>query len=123
MQKYTMTAKCVFVGPVQEIGSKGFKKREIVLCEDESAEYPHFLAWELKKDRVNLVNESTKGKVLTVSGYPESRAWTDPKTNTKRFFTSMAAVSVNEGSADVSVPDAAEPPAEIDVGDVDDMPF
>ena len=122
MQKFTMTAKCVAVGPIQEIGSNGFKKREIVLCEDESEKFPHFVAWELKKDRVNLVNESCVGQELTVSGYPESRAWDDPKTGKKRYFTSLSAISV-QGAALCDVPEAADPGYDIGTDEVDDMPF
>lgn len=119
MKKYEMTAECVFVGAIQEVGSKGFQKREVVLCEDKNAKYPTYLAWELKRDRVNLVNDKMEGKVLTISGYPESRSWTG-KDGATKFFTAMTAVSVTvdeEGRTEV------EPPEDIDVAETEDLPF
>ena len=120
MEKYTMTAKCVSVGAIQEIGTKGFRKREIVLCEDEHAKYPHHLAWELKNDRVDYVSESDEGKLMTVTGYPESRQW-QSKDGTLRTFTSMTAISVKICGEDI--PEPAEP-TEDDISiDTEDIPF
>jgi hypothetical protein len=119
MQKYTMTAKCVSVGPVVEIGSKGFKKRVIVLCEGEGEKFPHYLAWELRKDRVNLVNESYVGQTLTVTGYPESRRWEKPGTGEVQYFTGMSAVEVE--LADDK--DVAEPDDGIEATESEDLPF
>jgi hypothetical protein len=108
----------VSVGPVVEIGSKGFKKRVIVLCEGEGEKFPHYLAWELRKDRVDLVNESYVGQTLTVTGYPESRRWEKPGTGEVQYFTGMSAVEVR-----VDDMDAAEPDDGIEATESEDLPF
>lgn len=124
MNKYEMTAECAFVGPIETVGQNGFQKRTVVLVEDKDGKFPKFLAWELKKDRVNLVNAKDVGKKFTVSGYPESRAWTD-KNGVKRFFTSLTAINITRYEKD----DATPAPAEVDgdevvnYEDADDMPF
>lgn len=121
MQKYSMTGELVAVGPLQKIGAKEFLKREIVLCEDKSAQYPKCLAWELKQDRTNLVNEGMIGKVVTVTGYPESRAYTSPRDGMTRYFTSLTAITVN-ALADV-VGDPYEPSDDEIAAENEEMPF
>lgn len=119
MEKYKMTGVVEQVGSVQLIGQNKFRKREVVLCDDPGAEYPHRLVWELTQDKVSLVNESHIGAKATVTGWPESRSWKG-KDGSTRWFTSMRA-------SDVTVAAAAKPPKAATVSakddEVEDMPF
>jgi len=117
MNSYEMTAKIVDVGPVEAIGKNGFKKRTIILCEDPEAQYPKFLAWELKKDKCGLVTKADKGKTAKVWGFPECRAWKKEGASRTSYFVSFTALKVEINGVDPNAEaDAAE------AGD-DPMPF
>ena len=123
MDKYKMTGTVLQVGPIQLMGQNKFRKREVVLCDNPDAEYPHKLLWEFTQDKISLVNESQVGAKITIEGYPESRAWTDKSGNT-RWFTSLRATAVNAEAKEIILNNVANnadnsAPAE----DPDDMPF
>lgn len=128
MKKYKMTGTCTFVGQVENVGKNGnFRKRIVVLCDDPNAEYPNYLAWELVQDKVTLVDEASKGKELTIEGYPASRAYQNKQTGATLYFTSIRATAVEFNSCnsnqDTATPTAqvAEPQPEMEVSD--DLPF
>ena len=123
MKKYSMTAECVKVGPIETIGTQGYRKRIIILCEDQDAQYPNYLVWELGGDRVNLANESMLGKELTVEGYPRSRSWKD-KSGVVKYFTTLQAITVKSKVSNNynSVPEPPRP-TETKEDSIDDVPF
>jgi single-stranded DNA-binding protein len=122
--KLEIEAECSVVGPIQEFKS-GFRKRTIVLREQfqttEGKPFEKLLAVELKKDLVDLVGDSTRGKRLKVTGYVESRAWENPNTGKTQYFTEFSAKEIAYANEDVKGPAPAKP-TEADLF-ADDIPF
>ena len=96
--KIEVTGTCAYVGEVQGFAS-GFKKRTFVLREESQGQdgktYTHLLAFDLKREDVNLVNESCRNQQLTVVGFVESRSWKNPQTGELKFFTEVTARKVS----------------------------
>lgn len=121
-----ITARCIYVGPVETFSS-GFTKRVIAVeWTREGSKFPTRLAFNLKKNDVGKVNEDFKGRDITVTAFVESREWTNPKNGKLQFFTELNAVkiAVPEGDS-VPVPEAAIPESDPEptAADIDDMPF
>ena len=118
--KIEVEAECVEVGPVEAFPS-GFRKRRVVLKEQgEYDRYPTFLAFVLKRDRADLVNESCVGRRLKVSGVVES---TRSKSGTT-WYTDFVALRVAfPDAAKESAPAPAEAPADAGASDEDSLPF
>lgn len=71
------TGKIVHVGQVEEFGTKGFKKRIVVLADQYNE-----IAFELHKDQVNLIDELDLSETKTVSFYLRGRKVNDRWYNT-----------------------------------------
>lgn len=110
--KIEVTGTCAYVGEVQEFAG-GFKKRTFVLREESQGQdgktYTHLLACELKREAVNLVNESCRNQQLTVVGFVESRSWKNPQTGELKFFTEVTARKVSLVATMNGVPQFATP--------------
>ena len=122
MDKYKMTGIVESVGPVQLIGANKFRKREVVLCDNPDAEYPHRLIWELTQDKVSLINEAHTGSKVTIEGWPESRSWND-KTGKVRWFTSMRANSVVTPEVQINLTKPTNCPPPVTAQELEDVPF
>lgn len=119
--------------PTEVVGSKGFAKRTLVICDDPNAQYPSYAAFEAKrsqkKDRTLLLDQFRKGETVEVAFVPDARSWKDPKTGKTRWFASLVLIDVNRvgGASAATVPAPAEPEAAPEQGglglDVDDLPF
>ena len=122
METYTMTGTLVKVLPKLMVGrDRPFAKREVVLSEDPNAQYPTMLCWELTRERADLITEAHQGQTVTISGYPESRAWKSPKTGEVKYFTSFRAINIRL-AADES-PEEAAAHAAGDDAELNDVPF
>lgn len=71
------------LGATQEIGAKGFKKREVVITTAE--DYPQMLSIEFTQDKVDLLNEFMEGSSVTVSINLRGREWINPQGEAKYF--------------------------------------
>lgn len=118
--------------PTEVVGSKGFAKRTLVICDDPNAQYPSYVAFEAKrsqkKDRTLLLDQFRKGETVEVAFVPDARPWRDPKTGRTRWFASLVLIDVSRvGGADGASAAPVPAPAEPEQGglglDVDDMPF
>ena len=67
----------------QEIGAKGFKKREVVITTAE--DYPQMLSIEFTQDKVDLLNEFMEGSAVTISINLRGREWVNPQGEAKYF--------------------------------------
>ncbi len=122
--KIEVEAECVEVGPVEAFPS-GFRKRRVVLKEQgEYDRYPTFLAFVLKKDRADLVNESCVGRRLKVSGVVESTRSENRTTGRVTWYTDFVALRVAfPDAAAETAPAPAEAPAAAAAADEDSLPF
>jgi hypothetical protein len=71
------------LGATQEIGAKGFKKREVVITTAE--DYPQMLSIEFTQDKVDLLNEFMEGSSVTISINLRGREWVNPAGEAKYF--------------------------------------
>ena len=71
------------LGATQEIGAKGFKKREVVITTAE--DYPQMLSIEFTQDKVDLLNEFMEGSAVTISINLRGREWVNPQGEAKYF--------------------------------------
>lgn len=71
------------VGATQEIGSKGFRKRELVVTTAE--DYPQMLMIEFTQDKVDLLNNFSQGQSVKVAINLRGREWINPQGEAKYF--------------------------------------
>ena len=128
-----MAAIYEYTGVVEAIGDKqtfasGFCKRDLVLTDDvgQQTQYPNHIAFTFKKDNCALLDTVKKGERAKVRFAIDGRIWHDPKTDKDKYFTDLTALKLEvlngDGSATEPVPQPAEAP-DVDVGDVEDLPF
>ena len=118
---------CHFVGEVEVVGAKGFKKRTFAIkSQDEGRQYPTIYAFTLKQDKVDYIKPSDIGAHLVVTAYVESREWQNPKTGKMQFFTDVTAVKIlHAGAANTgAVKSAPEAAAQAEPEEFsEDLPF
>jgi len=71
------------VGATQEIGAKGFRKRELVVTTAE--DYPQMLMIEFTQDKVDLLNNFSQGQSVKVAINLRGREWINPAGKAKYF--------------------------------------
>lgn len=71
------------VGATQEIGAKGFRKRELVVTTAE--DYPQMIMIEFTQDKVDLLNSFEVGQSVKVSINLRGREWINPQGEAKYF--------------------------------------
>ena len=71
------------VGATQEIGTKGFKKRELVVTTAE--DYPQMIMIEFTQDKVDLLNSFEVGQSVKVAINLRGREWINPQGEAKYF--------------------------------------
>jgi hypothetical protein len=112
------------IGPVNEYGANGFKKRELVLVTEE--QYPQFILVEFTQDRCTLLDPLQEGQQVKVSFNLRGREWINPQGEAK-YFNSLNGWKVESIQADTPPPMA--PPDNLEeiepVNDIepDDLPF
>ena len=128
-----MAAIYEYTGVVEAVCEKqtfpsGFSKRDLVLTDDvgQQSQYPNHIAFTFKKDNCALLDSVKKGDRAKVRFAIDGRIWNDPKTGKNKYFTDLTALKLEmlngDGSATEPVPQPAEAP-DVDVGDVEDLPF
>ena len=75
--------KVKVIGQVQEIGSKGFKKRELVVTTEE--QYPQHILVEFIQDKTSLLDGLVIGQKIKVGINLRGREWTNPQGEAKYF--------------------------------------
>lgn len=71
------------VGQTQEIGQKGFRKRELVVTT--SDDYPQMILIEFTQDKVDLLNSFSVGQSVKVAINLRGREWINPQGEAKYF--------------------------------------
>ena len=75
--------KIKVIGEVQEFGSQGFKKRELVVTTDD--QYPQMIMIEFNKDKTDMLNNFEIGTDVKVSINLRGREWINPQGEAKYF--------------------------------------
>lgn len=77
--------KIRLIGQTQEIGDKGFRKRDIVITTEE--QYPQHISIQFVQDKVNLLDAFKQGDDVRVSINLRGREWVNPQGETVYFNT------------------------------------
>ena len=78
-----VTGKIKVIGDVQTIGTKGFKKRELVVTTED--QYPQQILIEFVQDKCDLLNSYAVGQDVKVSINLHGREWINPQGEAKYF--------------------------------------
>ena len=117
-----ITGKIKAIGETQTFGSKGFKKREMVITTDE--QYPQHILIEFVQDKCDLLNKFKVNATVKVSLNLRGREWINPQGETK-YFNSIqgwrieSALDAIQASADI-INAAFEPISNDDLADEQD---
>jgi len=126
-----VSGKIKVIGNTQEFGSKGFKKREVVVVTQE--QYPQPIMVEFTQDKTGLLDAFNQGDMVTIQINIRGREWTSPQGDTK-YFVSLNGWRI-EGMKDQAQESFAKPsqaaapsddlvPGNADDDDLDgDLPF
>ena len=98
--------------------SATFAKRTFVLLTDEN--YPQEVAFELIKDRCDIIDKYQVDQIVKVHYNVRGRSWTNPDTKKERYFVSLNAWRIEDLqqiAAPSELPETQQPP----IGE--DLPF
>ena len=120
-----VTGKVHFIDETKEYGQRGFRKRLVVL-EQENGQFTNYIPVEFLRDSCDTVNDLTVGDEIEVTYQLAGRKWQrDPNSEVKYFLnaeaTSFRSLSSDAPAADGGVDD--QPPPDDGQFDEEDVPF
>lgn len=80
-----VTGKVKLIDVEKEVGSSGFKKRDIVVTTDE--QYPQSILIQFVQDKCDLLNGFKVGETVTISINLRGREWVNPQGESVYFNT------------------------------------
>ena len=125
-----VTGKIKMIDQTKEVGSAGFKKRDVVVTTDE--QYPQHILVQFVQDKCDLLNNYNVGEAVKVSINLRGREWINPQGEAKYFnsiqgwrIERMEAGMPASGSQMPPMPaaQAFEPASDFKEEDHDDLPF
>ncbi len=124
-----VTGKIKMIDQTKEVGSAGFKKRDVVVTTDE--QYPQHILVQFVQDKCDLLNTFQVGEAVKIDINLRGREWTNPQGETVYFNTiqgwRIAKAQAEAPAAQPAPPmpsAAAFPPAtSLNEEEPDDLPF
>lgn len=123
-----VSGRVKMIDVTKEVGTSGFKKRDIVVTTDE--QYPQFISVQFVQDKCELLNNYQAGDNVKIDINLRGREWTNNQGETVYFNTiqgwRIAKVQPEGAPTPQQMPTtaAAFPPAEnFKEEDHDDLPF
>jgi hypothetical protein len=123
-----VTGKIKMIDQTKEVGSAGFKKRDVVVTTDE--QYPQHILVQFVQDKCDLLNTFQVGEPVKIDINLRGREWTNPQGETVYFNTiqgwRIAKLQAETPSAQTPPMPAAEafaPATSINEDEADDLPF
>lgn len=120
--------KIKLIGETQEVGSNGFRKRELVVTTEE--QYPQHLSVDFVQDKTELLNNFQVGQQVKVGINLRGREWVSPQGETKHFnsiqgwrIDSLQQNQAPEAAPPVPPMEAFEPASDLKDNEPDDLPF
>jgi hypothetical protein len=108
----------------QNIGSKGFKKREVVITTED--QYPQHILIEFIQDKCDLLNSYKVGQEVKIELNLRGREWINPE-GVAKYFNAIQGWRIESlNNQEIKIPTLPEsnPVSFIDEGDsIDDLPF
>ena len=80
-----VTGKIKMIDQTKEVGSAGFKKRDVVVTTDE--QYPQHILVQFVQDKCDLLNSYQVGDAVKIDINLRGREWTNPQGETVYFNT------------------------------------
>ena len=122
-----VTGKIKMIDQTKEVGSGGFKKRDIVVTTDE--QYPQHILVQFVQDKCDLLNGFQVGEPVKIDINLRGREWTNPQGEIVYFNTIQGwrIGKVAEGPTTQAPPmpaaQAFAPATNLNEEDADDLPF
>lgn len=123
-----VTGKIKMIDQTKEVGSAGFKKRDVVVTTDE--QYPQHILVQFVQDKCDLLNSFQVGDAVKIDINLRGREWTNPQGETVYFNTiqgwriAKAQAETTSTQAPPMPAAAAFPPAtSLNEEEPDDLPF
>ena len=122
--------KVKFIGPTENVGSNGFKKRDIVVTTEE--QYPQHISVQFVQDKCDLLDLYKPGQEVKIGINLRGREWVSPQGETKYFNTIQgwrienlqpAATPTQSAPPPMPPADAFEPATNVSKEHEDDLPF
>jgi len=123
-----VTGKIKMIDQTKEVGSSGFKKRDVVVTTDE--QYPQHILVQFVQDKCDLLNSYQVGEAVKIDINLRGREWTNPQGEPVSFNT-IQGWRIAKVQAETAAPQAppmptaaAFPPAtSLNEEEPDDLPF
>lgn len=123
-----VTGKIKMIDQTKEVGSAGFKKRDVVVTTDE--QYPQHILVQFVQDKCDLLNSYQVGEAVKIDINLRGREWTNPQGETV-YFNTIQGWRIAKAQAEAAAPQAppmpaaaAFPPAtSLNEEEPDDLPF
>jgi hypothetical protein len=125
-----VTGRIKMVDTTKEVGSGGFKKRDVVVTTDE--QYPQHILVQFVQDKCDLLNNYQVGDNVKIDINLRGREWTNPQGETVYFNTIQGwrigkvqaeAPQAQAQSAPMPAAQTFEPAANFTEEEHDDLPF
>ncbi|WP_432672107.1 DUF3127 domain-containing protein [Flavobacterium sp. SM2513] len=123
-----VTGRVKMIEQTKEVGSSGFRKRDVVVTTDE--QYPQHISVQFVQDKCDLLDAYKVGDNVKVDINLRGREWTNPQGETVYFNTiqgwrigKVQSDAPAAGAPPVPAAQAFEPSATFKEEDHDDLPF
>ena len=119
-----VTGKVHFIDETKEYGQRGFRKRLVVL-EQENDRFPNFIPVEFLRESCDTVDELSIGDEIEVTYQLAGRKWQRDANSEVKYFLNAEATSfrpLGSGAAPVAGGMDDQPPPDEEYGD-EDVPF
>jgi len=122
-----VTGKIKMIDVTKEVGSAGFKKRDIVVTTDE--QYPQHISVQFVQDKCDLLNNYQVGEAVKIDINLRGREWTNQQGETVYFNTIQGwRIGKVQAEAQGQTPpmpaaQAFEPASNFTEEEHDDLPF
>ena len=123
-----VTGKIKMIDQTKEVGSAGFKKRDIVVTTDE--QYPQHILVQFVQDKCELLNNYQVGEAVKIDINLRGREWTNQQGETVYFNTiqgwrigKVQSEAAPTASAPMPPAQAFAPATNINEEEPDDLPF
>jgi hypothetical protein len=126
-----VTGRVKMIDQTKEVGSSGFKKRDIVVTTDE--QYPQHILVQFVQDKCDLLNNFQVGEQVKIDINLRGREWTNPQGETVYFNTiqgwrigklqAEAPGAPTAPSPAMPTPETFAPATNLNEEEPDDLPF
>jgi hypothetical protein len=123
-----VTGKIKMVDTTKEVGTSGFKKRDVVVTTDE--QYPQHILVQFVQDKCDLLNSFNVGDAVKIDINLRGREWVNPQGETVYFNTiqgwriaKIQAENIATAAPPMPAAEAFEPATAFTEEEHDDLPF